>query len=206
MKVKVYMPYFSYTNDDFDVENAYKSESDYVKAMEEAYNSTKDIITETMSGSYSGNFTGTDGNTYKFGAKEAKKDKISFTGCECVIYNEAGKPDSVDGLIDHFAKGDDFLETIVADLDGAPEEFLTQWGSWIGEHKRVNRAGEEGRKNGEWCWINQPVRELRIEFKNKANETVYAKLINCKIAESTVKNMILIFTEKLDLIDKIDEI
>ena len=147
MKVKVYMPYFSYTNDDFDVENAYKSESDYVKAMEEAYNSTKDIITETMSGSYSGNFTGTDGNTYKFGAKEAKKDKISFTGCECVIYNEAGKPDSVDGLIDHFAKGDDFLETIVADLDGAPEEFLTQWGSWIGEHKRVNRAGEEGRKN-----------------------------------------------------------
>ena len=201
MKATLYMPYFGY-NSDFDAEGTYKTENDYVKAMENAYNQTKDVITSFMSDGAVKNYTGLDGQTYSFGQQESKKDKISYAPCEVTMFDEDGNADNVDNLITHFAKQEMFIDTVILDMTNINEDFQSELSIWVNEHESVNRNG--AKFGGEWCWIHEPMRELRLSFKNKANETVYAKLINCKIGDMPQKNQILLFIEKMELIDSID--
>ena len=201
MKATLYMPYFGY-NSDFDAEGTYKTENDYVKAMENTYNQTKDVITSFMSGGAVKNYTGLDGQTYSFGQQESKKDKISYAPCEVTMFDEDGNADNVDNLITHFAKQEMFIDTVILDMTNINEDFQSELSIWVNEHESVNRNG--AKFGGEWCWIHEPMRELGLSFKNKANETVYAKLINCKIGDMPQKNQILLFIEKMDLIDSID--
>lgn len=201
MKATLYMPYFGY-NGDFDAEGTYKSENDYVKAMEDAYKQTKDVISSYMSEGPIKNYTGLDGQAYTFGKQETKKDKISYAPCEVTLYDEDGNPDNVDNLITHFAKQEMFIDTVILDMTNIDEDFQSEFSIWVNEHESINKNG--AKFGGEWCWIHEPMRELRLSFKNKADETIYAKLINCKIGDIPRKNQILLFIENIELIDNID--
>lgn len=202
MNATLYMPYFGY-NDNFDAEGTYKSEDDYIKAMQESYDSTKDAIFSVMSEGSIKNYSGIDGNTYTFGQKMSKADKISYAPCTVTMYDEDGKPDNVDNLITHFAKQELFIDTFILDMSTISEDFQSELSIWINEHNSINKNGEKF--GGEWCWTHEPVRQLKLEFKNLANETIYAKLINCKIADCNDKDRILMYIEKIDLIDSIAE-
>ena len=202
MTATLYIPYFGY-NENFDAEETYKSEDDYVKAMQDAYNSTKDAIFSVMSEGTVKNYSGLDGQTYSFGQQDTKKDKICYAPCQITMFDEDGKPDNVDNLITHFAKQELFIDTFILDMATASEDFSSELSIWINEHNSINKNG--AKFGGEWCWIHEPMRQLRLEFKNLANETIYAKLVNCKIADCVEKDKLLLCIERMDLIDSIDE-
>jgi len=205
MKVTLYLPYYDYNDGAFDVNNEYYNENEYINAISNEYNKNKDIIYNSMmdfkNGSQGG-LIGSDGKTYKFGSKTSQnEDKVSYSSCEGIIYDEDGNEDNIDKIIEHFAKTESFVELVEFDMDTPEEEFETELSLWKKEHENINQY--KSIQGEEWAWVNEPKRNVKMSFKNKANETIYAVLENCKIMDIVDRNMYILFVEKISLIDKI---
>ena len=202
-KVTIYMPYLDYNDSAFDIEGTYSGSEDYIKKLQEEYEKSKDVVFNTMLDGNIGSYIGDNGASYKIGQVESDvNEKISYSPCTCTLYNEQGKPESVDGLIDYFAKGEFFIEMCYLDMETMEEEFDTELSVWKSEHNNINKYAEE--QGGEWGWIHEPLRTLRLKFKNNANEDVCAELQDCKLVDCQEKDKIILFITKLDLIDSID--
>jgi len=205
MEVTLYLPYYDYNDGAFDVNGEYYNENEYIDAISNEYNKNKDIVYNSMLDYNNGSrnvFTGVDGQTYKFGSKASQnEDKVAYASCDGTLYNEDGENDNVDLLIEHFAKQESFIEMIEFNMDTPEEEFETELSLWTREHSKINSY--KVAQGEEWAWVNEPQRNVKIAFKNKANDTVYAVLENCKIMDIVDRNMYIVFVEKISLIDKI---
>ena len=205
MEVTLYLPYYDYNDGAFDVNDEYYNENEYIDAISSEYNKNKDIVFNSMLDYNNGSrnvFTGTDGQTYKFGSKVSQnEDKVAYSSCEGVLYNEDGEKDDVDQLIEKFAKQESFVEMIEFNMDTPEEEFETELSLWTKEHSNINAY--KSQQGEEWAWVNEPQRNVKIAFKNKANDDVYAVLENCKIMDIVDRNMYIVFVEKISLIDRI---
>lgn len=205
MEVTFYLPYYDYNDGAFDVDNGYYNEEEYAKAMSEEFNKNKDIVYNSMMDFKNGSrglFEGTDGKVYKFGQKTSQnEEKVAYSSCNGKLYDIEGSEDTVDGIIEKFAKQKQFLEIVEFDLDSSEEEFETELTLWKREHDKINQYGE---KLGEdWVLAKEPKRNLKIHFKNNANEDIYAVLVDCRIMETVNDGSFVVFVEKITLIDKI---
>jgi hypothetical protein len=72
---------------------------------------------------------------------------------------------------------------------------------WVKEHNAINKYREF--KGDEWTWVNEPKRNVKIHFLNNANEDIYAIWEDCKIMDIIEGNTIILFIEKMRLIDYI---
>jgi hypothetical protein len=205
MNAELYLSYSDYNDDGFQIkDNPYGSEDDYTNKITEEYNKTKDIVYNSVldaKNGVRGALLGADGQTYKFGTKvSTNADKVAYTKCNGTLYNENGELETVDGIIDRFAQQKTFIEMIELDLDSIEEEFETDFLMWIKEHKSIDdykqKLGEE------WSWLHEPIKDLRILFKNKANQDVYAVFENCKVMDVVDEKTFIFFIEKMTLIDK----
>lgn len=204
MEVTIYLPYYDYNDSSFDVnDNYYSSEEDYINAVSNEYNKSKDIVYNSMAmHKKGGSLIGVDGNMYKFGQSHYDSDdRISYSKCESVIFNDEGKEDDVDTIIEHFAKQESFVEMIELNLDTSEEEFESEISLWSREHNKINKY--KNKLGEEWVWVNEPKRDIKLHFKNKANEDIYAVFENCKIMDKVDTNMYIVFVEKINLIDNI---
>ena len=206
MKVTLYLPYYDYNDGAFDVSNDYyKNEEDYAKMVEQEYNKNKDIVFNSMLDAKNGSGSlvqGSDGQTYKFGQQTSQnEDKVAYSSCEGILFDIGGSEDTVDGFISKFAAQKQFLEIVEFDLDTSEEEFESEISLWIREHNNINKYVD---KLGEdWVLAKEPKRNVKVQFKNNANEDVYAVLENCKILEIIEKNSFVLFVERITLVDKI---
>lgn len=205
MNVELYLSYSDYDGNGFEVkDNPYNSENEYTKKITEEYNKTKDIVYNSVldaKNGVKGTLLGTDGQTYKFGIKESQNaDKVAYTKCNGTLYNENGELETVDGLIDRFAQQKQFVEMIELDLDSIEEEFETDFLMWIKEHKSID--GYKKKLGEKWCWTHEPIKDLRLVFKNKANQDVYAVFENCKVMDAVDEKTFIFFIDKMTLIDK----
>jgi len=205
MEVTLYLPYYDYNDGAFDVSGDYYNENDYVNAISDEYNKNKDVVFNSMLDYNNGSGSlvqGTDGQTYKFGQKTSQnEDKVAYSSCESILYNEDGEKDTVDGIITHFAKQEPFIEMVELNMDTPEEEFETEMSLWRNEHNKINSY--KGMKGEEWAWVNEPKRNIKMQFKNNADETIYAMLENCKIMDIVENNMYILFIEKIRIIDNI---
>ena len=145
---------------------------------------------------------GTDGQTYKFGQKTSQKeDKVAYSSCKGVLYDENGDDDTVDSLITHFVAQKPFIELFEFDDTSSEEEFIAEVSLWVKEHNAINKYKDF--KGEEWAWVKEPKRNVKIHFINKAGENIYAILENCKIMDIVDDNSMIVFIEKLRLIDEI---
>ena len=203
MKVELYLPYYDYNDGAFDVSNDYYGdEQDYIKAMSNEYNKNKDIVYNSMLNGSIGSVQGVDGQTYKFGEKTPQnEEKVAYSSCNGVLYNDTGVAESVDGLINQFAKQKPFVEMVEFDDSSSEEEFISEMSLWVKEHNAINKYREF--KGDEWTWVNEPKRNVKIHFLNNANEDIYAIWEDCKIMDIIEGNTIILFIEKMRLIDYI---
>ena len=206
MKVTLYLPYYDYNDGAFDVSNDYyKNEEDYAKMVEQEYNKNKDIVFNSMLDAKNGSGSlvqGSDGQTYKFGQQTAQnEDKVAYSSCEGVLFDIGGSEDTVDGFIGKFAAQKQFLEIVEFDLDTSEEEFESEISLWIREHNNINKYVDQ--LGEDWVLAKEPKRNVKVQFKNNANEDVYAVLENCKILEIIEKNSFVLFVERITLVDKI---
>ena len=205
MKVTLYLPYYDYNDGEFDADDSYYGEGEYTNAVYDDYMRNKDIVENTMYQYKNGSrdvFTGSDGKTYKFGANaQQKEDKVAYSSCEASLYNEDGEDESVDGIIQKFATHGDFVEMLELDMDTSEEDFETEYSIWSKEHKKIESY--RGKAGDVWVASKQPKRNVKMHFKNKANEDIYAILENCKIMDDLGGGTLIVYVEKISLIDKI---
>ena len=198
MKSLVYIPYYGYAEDSSVSESAYKNEGDYEKALMEEYK-RGDSILDLFDGGIKDNM----GSTYVFGQDASvKEDKVVYASCDSNLSPFEGSDAKViDDIISAFANGKPTVQEFVFDFDSCDENFLNEISLWEGEHKKINAL--EKKFGEDWVWEKEPVRELKIKFKNKKGEDVMALLEGCKISDVLEKNDIVVFINKVVLIDKI---
>ena len=203
MEVTLYLPYYDYNDGNFDVSNDYYSEDEYSNAMSKNFNESKDIVYNSVLAAKNGTGSlvqGSDGHTYKFGQKTSQsEDKVAFSKCEGILSDISGEEDTVDSIISKFASQKQFLEIIDFDLDTSEEEFETELSLWTREHNSINKYKD---KLGEdWVLAKEPKRNLKVHFKNKANQDTYAIFEDCRIMDIMDKTSFVLFVEKISLVD-----
>lgn len=205
MEVTLYLPYYDYNDGAFDANNDYYNEEDYINAVSNEYNKNKDIVFNSMLDAKNGSGSlvqGSDGQTYKFGQKTSQnEDKVSYSKCEATLYDEDGSDETVDGLIKKFAEQNDFIEMLELDYDTSEEDFETECSIWKNEHDSIN--GYRDVAGDAWVAAKEPRRDVRMHFKNNADEDVYAVLENCKIMDDSEPGTFIVYVEKISLIDRI---
>lgn len=203
MKVTLFLPYYDYNDGNFDVSNDYYSEDEYSNAISKNFNESKDIVYNSVLAAKNGTGSlvqGSDGHTYKFGQKTSQsEDKVAFSKCEGILSDISGEEDTVDSIISKFASQKQFLEIIDFDLDTSEEEFETELSLWTREHNSINKYKD---KLGEdWVLAKEPKRNLKVHFKNKANQDTYAIFEDCRIMDIMDKTSFVLFVEKISLVD-----
>jgi hypothetical protein len=203
MKIDLYLPYYDYNDKGANLEGYY-GEDGYIKAMKEEYEMSKDVVFESMlglNGGLHGALTGTDGQMYKFGAKtQHSEDNVAYARCGCVMYDDSGKEETVDGMISRFARQEEFVSMFELDLDGADEEFLTEMSLWKREHANISKYADKA--GYEWAWANEPKRDVRGSFTNKSGEEIYVLLKNCRIMDLISESSVILFIERMTITDK----
>ena len=147
-------------------------------------------------------YRGTNGQTYVFGQKNTSNDDykyINYSSCDGKLLNINGELENVDDLISHFSKQEMFISKFILDMNNCQEEFESEIYLWIKEHNNIQKYASKGE---DWVLMNEPKRNVRVIFNNKANENVYAEFVNCKIIENIRVGEMTILVEKIKLIDK----
>ena len=205
MEVTLYLPYYDYNDGAFDVNNDYYDEDEYINAVSSEYNKNKDIIYNSVMDAKNGVgslLQGGDGQTYKFGQKTSQsEDKVAYSKCNGTLYDIGGSKDTVDGFIEKFAAQKQFLEIVEFDLNTVEEEFETEISLWVKEHNNINSYAD---KLGEdWVLAKEPKRNIKLHFKNNANEDIFAVREDCKIMDIIEDNSFILFVERITLIDNV---
>lgn len=207
MNVTIYFPYYEYNDNDFSVDdNFYKSNEDYFNAIKENIQNTRNDVIQGMN-NYMNNgsiktYKALDGETYRYNDKRREnEEKVAYSKCEALIYNEDGKEVSIDNFISDYVSKEMKLYVFKLNLDSAEEEFEQELNLWSTEHSNIQKYNNS--KNEDWIFENEPIRNIRIKFINNANEEKYAELVNCKLMEKQGFNIYVVLSEQIKLIDKI---
>ena len=214
MKVTTYLPYFDYNDSNFDIQSSTVNGQDYADMLEKEYNRSKSVVDSFMNGKESPTtaLKSDDGQTYYFGQNNAKNElKTLYSKSSAIILDADDQDETVDMLIEHFARQEMFVSKLEF-MDDMEEDFELELSLWKNEHNKLNSYKDKGNKfvtdrNGnrepidEWILRNEPVRNVRISFLNKANTMIYAELKNCKIIDIEKNNKIDLLVESIELID-----
>ena len=203
MEAKVYLQYIAYDDNLFSVsEDYYKDENEYINAITEDYDRNKDIVTNSVLDMMEGSgrlYSGADGNTYAFGQKAPQKEeKYSYAKCDCMIFNEDGEDESVDSMISRLVSQQPTVYMFELDRDTSEEEFEEELRMWVNDHNGINQY--KAFKGEEWTWVNEPVRNVKISFKNNNNETVNILLIDCRILDIIDNTSYILYIERMEMI------
>jgi len=205
MEVTLYLPYYDYNDGAFDVNDDYYDEDEYINAVSSEYNKNKDIVYNSVMDAKKGVgslLQGRDGQTYTFGQKTSQsEDKVAYSKCNATLYDIGGSKDTIDGFIEKFAVQKQFLEIVEFDLNTVEEEFESEVSLWVKEHNNINKYINE--LGEDWVLAKEPKRNIKLQFKNNANQDVFAVLEDCKIMDIIEDNSFILFVERITLIDNI---
>lgn len=206
MNITVYLPYYEYNDNDFEVDkDYYKSNDEYFNAIRENIQSTRNDVIQGMN-NYMNNgsvkaYKDEYGQTYRYANKEREnEDKVAYSKCEAFIYDSNGKEETVDNFISDYVSKEMQLYVFKFNLDTADEEFEQEVNLWTTEHNKIQKYNE---RDEDWVFENEPIRNIKIKFTNNANEEKYAELVNCKLMEKQSLNIYVVLVEEIKLIDKI---
>lgn len=206
MNITVYLPYYEYNDNDFEVDkDYYKSNDEYFNAIRENIQSTRNDVIQGMN-NYMNNgsvkaYKDEYGQTYRYTNKEREsEDKVAYSKCEALIYDSNGKEETVDNFISDYVSKEMQLYVFKFNLDTADEEFEQEVNLWNTEHNKLQKYNE---RDEDWVFENEPIRNIKIKFTNNANEEKYAELVNCKLMEKQSLNIYVVLVEEIKLIDKI---
>lgn len=202
MEVTLYTVLETYDDGDFDVSNEYyKSNDEYFAAVKKEFDMNSNVAYDVISNL--GNVS--KGRTTIFGSVNVKTNTKStnYKAESVTLKNEDGNDETVDNFITNCVKDDVAVYTFNINPDKVDPEFEEDYLNWIGEHNSINmyvdKFGEDK------VWENEPVRNIKVEFVNNANETKYAEFKNCKIIENDKANIYscTILVENVMLIENI---
>jgi hypothetical protein len=199
MKVQVSLKYSEGLDESvFERKDIQIDEDTYIKQMTNEYYMYADSIYNAVS---TGNF---HTNAAKFGMRNyndytLNDDDLRDTYCYAMLYKENTHEETVDGLINHYARGDAFIENISLDIEGMNPEFAEEFSMWFREHQNINALKT---RDVEWKFKNQPLRTINFFFKNNYNMDVCANFVKCRLLQQVNEDTYTILVEKLEILKK----
>ena len=203
MKATLYIPYEGADAETLD--GVYEDPNEYIEALNREFEKGNTEEFAALFGGTSSNmdaskaFYGTDGSMYKVPTVE-KEDTV-YAPCPCEVIAEDGSMEDIDKMIDHFAKQELFIDTFVMNGDEMSEEFIEEYNGWVGSHRRLEAHAAKKKLGGEWVWLNEPIRELRLVFKDHKGNDLFAELHGCKVVDELSFGRVVIYVESMTLID-----
>lgn len=201
MEAKIYMELECADDGVFDVsDNYYGDGNSYIDAMR-----AEDRKYANMAYDFVSNFgNNVSSKTAKFhmGNTASTKVKSKLYAAGIDLKGSDGNTETVDNLITYCVQGDSPVFIFKFDMDSIDAEFEEELSTWSGEHDRVSEY--KGSIGADKVWVNEPVRDFKMEFLNKANEKKYVSLEGCKLLQyDDGDGEYAVIVEKITLIDSL---
>ena len=194
------------SNDDnlsFDTDNFYEGNS-YIEALENEYNKTKDTIFESMSGGNIGVLSDDNStlNTFTLFNKKVPENegKQCYTSCECLLYDEYLKEESLNNLVKYMLDEKEFNLIIQLDMNTIEEYFESEFKMWFTESKKI----ESSIYDNEFATLSKPKRDLRIKFIDNLGNENYALLKDSSILKTFDVDKYVINVKRISFINSIN--
>lgn len=193
MKITLYLPYFGYEDNSFDVDNNYYTSDSYIEALNKSFASGNDIFSSIGSKPTFDikNFYGNISNN----------DNIKYSKCDAVMYDTSGNEETFESFIKRFVNTNDEPFVIVFSLDEntIEEEFEGDFKSWYNTHMRMaNMCKKEGMNDDKWLLENTPIKQMNFTMYGKDGKLSYGEFIGCKMVEKFEENNYAILIDKIN--------
>lgn len=199
MRFKLYMPYQSSIAEAQDEVGYYKSEEDYVNALQREEASYGQVIFNAVAG-HSYLMSPYDAsNESRQNQLQGMKENVAYAKTECVLFSPDGSvPESVDSMIDKFAAQKEFLVTVNLVNGTMDEEFDEEIRQWNSETRKILCYATKF--GNDWVDKNIPRRDLKLSFLNKSGKEVNFQLINCEIEEKIAQNRYIFYVQQMKML------
>lgn len=191
MIVKLYLPYNTYDDGDFDSDVKMTNDEYFAKMREEEIrnrNVAFDFVNGRRYNRQMSDASWNEGVRHNDG-------KVRFISAECILHNDEDQEKTVDDFVSECVAQDVGISILHFDMDKIDEEFEEEMNLWDEEHRSINQYVD---KMGEdWVFKNEPVKNLRVEYLNKVGEKQYAEMVNCRILEKMSITSYAILYEKI---------
>ena len=191
MKIKLYLPYNTYDDGDFD--SKYEMSNDeYFSKMEEENMRNKNIAFDYVNGKrYNTQVTDASWNA----GRRYNEGKVRFISAECILHNDEDGDKTVDDFVADCVSQEVGISIAHFLMDAMDEEFEEELNLWNEEHKKINEYIDN--MGEDWVFRNEPTKNLRVEYVNNSGETKFAEIVNCRILEKMNKATYALLYDKI---------
>ena len=187
MKIKLGLPYNTYDDGDFDSKSE-MTDDEFFDRLEREESMSKGIANDFVMGR---RFNTRGAASFNAAARH-NEGKVRVVHAEADISGPDGEEVTVDSLVSMCVNPDVGVFRVIFNPDEMDEEFEENLNFWNEEHVSINsyidKMGED------WVFTNEPVRNLRIDYLNKAGEEKHAEIVNCRILDKeSITNYLILF-------------
>lgn len=208
MKVDFFLPH-EYNADESSVQNIYKTEQDYINALNKELEYGNSIMNDSMvrigdKSTY--RFLGNKGNGDFFNYSASMKYK--YVKSSAVIFNPMGtESETIDSMIDKFVKRSEFILLVKFDENGFDDDdFEEELNIWYKETCNIKKyIEEESGPNATMAEKDKmlddtiPRRDMKMEFMNKSHQRLSWVLEKCEIEQKLNNTAYRIYVNKMVL-------
>lgn len=157
MTCNLFLPYYNYNDDKFDVKDFYNDNNSYIEALKK--------------------FSMQETEMMNFNKSE---DEIQYSKCECNLYDENNNPLTIDQIVGYYNTSQMIMLVVELNMDTEEEEFDMELNNWFEEHNKLDKIKniDEDKR-----FLLEPKRDVKVIFKNLANKDTYCILTNTMILE-----------------------
>lgn len=198
MKVKLSMPYTGSEIETYQVQDDYYKGNEYIDALQAEYGRSSAAVAQIFD-STSNNIDDNQ-NTAETQVSEKYINSVKikhYVECNAIMMNDNLQEETIDDIINKLAMQQPMSAVFKLELDHASDDFIDEWQLWNIEHSKlqtlIDKFGEE------WVLLHEPLRNLKITFLNKANESVTLEMCNCRIIGKLNIDTFIIFAMEIQL-------
>ena len=203
MEIKLYLETENGDDLNFDVDNSYYGNGDYISALNSSYETSKNDVSNFCLNAKRDHLRQENIDIKTFGGFNTRvsenASKVAYTTCVAKILNEEMRDETIDGLITHNLDGDMFLEFMEFDYDTMDEDFDSDLKMWVRTFQKIEAMVVDD----EWKIQNYPKRTFKFSYKDSYGGEGYGEFINCKVIGTVGKSMYCVLIEKINFLKEL---
>lgn len=172
MNCTLFLEYYNYNDDKFDVKDFYSNENSYVEMLQK--------------------YATSDSGFMDFNKKE---DDVQYTKCECKLYDSDNNDMTIEKIVGYYNTTEMIMVIAELDLKTEEDEFDSELNGWVCEHERLEK--KSSKLTPDERFMLEPKRDIKMIFKNLRNNDTYCTLQNTSILEKIDNEHYVLLVDKI---------
>lgn len=172
MKCNIFLPYYNYNDDKFDVKDYFSDSQSYIDALNK--------------------YATQDSNFMAFTKKE---DEVQYAKCECTLFDEDNEEMTIDKFVGYFNRDNSIMLILELNLENEDEEFDVELNGWVNEHEKLDKFSSKIKEDERV--LLEPKRDIKVVFNNLANKETYCTLVNSMLIDRIDKEHYVLIVDKV---------